>query len=547
MLKPKGNIMDHPTQHQLFKAMEKPGFYPYPVSSIVRQKDTHISKVFLAGDYAYKIKKPLDLGFLDFTTLDKRNYYCNREVLLNRRLTHDIYLGVVPITHDNGIYSMGGKGDIVEYAVRMRCLPDHCSLKRMIGNRKINTIDMYALGWKLAEFYIKTPESNAITPEQAWQNVHVACEQNYRKINTCHRALLSDKKLAATEHAAFLILKNRKSEFKKRFENGKLKDCHGDLRSGHIYFTNKGIQIIDCIEFNDGLRHIDIASDLAFLLMDLDFHDKPEFADCLLNGYLRYTGDFKAFSFLNFYKCYRALVRCKVDCILLDSPGIPEDEAQKILNRAQRYLDLAFGYAGRFSTPLVWVVCGLPGTGKSTIAKALAEIFDIKLIRSDVVRKELFGLQPHDTVPAGVKNKLYSSEATAMTYQSMLDLAGKKLDHKAGVILDATYSLCGNRTDVVERVKTGGGQLVFIECKADEAIIMERLLARKSRPSVSDAGPRHFDMLKERFDAFGSMDMNGDIEPIVVDTSFPLDQTLSRILIKAFRIRPGTITGDRGN
>ena len=330
--------------------MAQPDFYPHPVSQI-RQVDTHISKVFLTGDYVYKIKKPVDLGFLDFSTLEKRRYYCDRELLLNRRLTRDIYLDVIAVTFDKGRYALGNTGKAVEYAVRMRQLPESRSMLNLIADGKIKPSDMHALGHMLGQFFRHTPLNESIGPKEGWKNLFDACQENFRQTESCLGTLFDKHTWETVKGVTLSFLTKHQACFYQRFKTGKIRDCHGDLRTSHIFFTDRGIQIIDCIEFNDRFRHIDVASDLAFLLMDLDFQKKPGYGDGLINEFIRQTNDLTFFRLLGFYKCYRAFVRCKVNCILLGSPDLQMGEREKSHLEARRYFDLAFRYVLQFFSP----------------------------------------------------------------------------------------------------------------------------------------------------------------------------------------------------
>ncbi len=524
--------MDNPIQKQVFRAMEKPLFYPHPVSGI-RQKETHISKVFLTGEYVYKIKKSVDFGFLDFSTLEKRRYYCCREIILNRRLTCDTYLDVVAITRSNDMIVLGGKGQVVEYAVRMRRLSDSKSLRYLIKTGEISKVDMPALGRLLARFYLRTAKSELLHTGDGWKSVYNACKENFRQTQDSCNTLLDKKTWEIVQGATLSFLKNHPSYFNHRFKTGKIRDCHGDLRCEHIYFTDKGIQIIDCIEFNDYLRHIDVISDLAFLLMDLDFNEEPGLGDCLLNEFLQHTNDLKAFLMLAFYKCYRAVVRCKVNIILLRSHNLLEGERKSVHLNAIKYLDLAFQYALQFYRPRMWVVCGMPATGKSTIAKQLSKTLEIKIIRSDAVRKEIFGLQPHENGVELFGEKIYSSLATSLTYGKLLCLAQAELETGTSVILDATYSRAKYRREVINLAKDKGIKPIFIECSAKEKIMRERLLERKYRPSVSDARIDHFEELDARYERFRYA---GNALHIRVNTALPLEDVMRKILIRAFQL-----------
>jgi len=524
--------MNDQIQKQIFKAMENPCFYPHPVFDI-RQMDTHISKVFLTGNYVYKIKKPVNLGFLDFSSLKKRRYYCCREIILNRRLTTDIYIDVVAITQKNGRIILEGKGNPIEYAVRMRQLNDSTSLHHLIKAGEISKVDMVALGRMLSRFYLQTPKSELLHTGDGWKNVFNACKENFRQIQDYCGTLLDKEIWETVQGATLSFLKTRKSYFTHRFKTGKIRDCHGDLRSDHIYFTDTGIQVIDCIEFNDCLRHIDVVSDLAFLLADLDFNEASGFGDCLLNEFLRHTHDVNGILMLAFYKCYRAVVRCKVNCIILGSGDLPKDKRKWVQRDAIRHLDLAFQYALQFFRPRIWVVYGMPATGKSTIAAKLSDILGIKVIRSDVVRKQIFGLQPHESGADVFGEKIYSPQATSLTYGKLLCLAQEEIENNTSVILDATYSKARYRREVINLAKDKGIKPVFIECRAKEELIKARLLERQFHPSVSDARIEHFEDLMARYERFRYA---GNALHIAVNTALPLEDVMRKILIEAFQI-----------
>jgi aminoglycoside phosphotransferase family enzyme/predicted kinase len=525
-------------QQQIFQAMASPDFYPHRVARL-QQQDTHISKVFLTGEIVYKIKKAVNLGFLDFSTLKKRRHYCVREILLNRRLSHDIYLDVVAITRENGTYTIGGTGETLEYAVRMRQLPESRSLLQLIEKGRIDPSDMAALGSRLARFYVTTSQSKSLRAGQGWKNLCDACEENFRHTRNLSGTLLDKNIWETVKGATRSFLKSRKGAFYQRFKEAKIRDCHGDLRTDHIYFTDPGIQIIDCIEFNDHLRHIDVINDLAFLLMDLDFLGKPGLGDCLLDEFIKGTHDTNGLNLLAFYKCYRALVRCKVNCISLSSRGLKHPEREKIHMEALKYLDLAYHYAIQFSRPAVWVVCGMPATGKSTIAKAVSKALGIKVFRSDVVRKALFGLKTHQQGTASAGKKCYSDSASSLTYGRLLLLTQQEIETGTSVIIDATYSKEKYRLDLISLAKEKGIRPIFIECSAQDRVIKERLVQRDFSPSVSDARIGDFETLKARYEPFIE---SGDFLHMSVDTDVSLDPLIRRIMIRAFRIDSDVMT-----
>ena len=355
--------------------MSKPDFYTHAVQHVV-QKDTHISKVFLTGDTVYKIKKHVNLGFLDFSSLAKRRRYCELEVALNRRLTDHVYLDVVPIRASGDRFRLSGSGTIVEYAVRMRQLPDTRCMSFLLKQDRINTEQIKALAVLLTDFYT---QQQGVPPKQAaasWKNIKYACEENFRQTRWAVGELLNADQYQSICCATRNFLAQRKALFTIRSQSAKICDGHGDLRCGHIYYLSTGsnsIQIIDCIEFNPRLRCIDIASDLAFLAMDLELKGAPELSSTLLEQYAGKTKDWQVYAMMPFYKCYRAMVRCKVTCIRLKEKGRTGQDPIALQHKANRYLTLAHSYVEHFDRPTIWVLCGLPGTGKSTIARILSQ------------------------------------------------------------------------------------------------------------------------------------------------------------------------------
>ena len=512
-------------QLEIFQAMERPDFYPHPVTTI-EQRETHISKVFLTGTYVYKIKKPVNLEFLDFTTLEKRRHFCHQEVILNRRLTRDIYLDVVAITLKEGGYCLAGQGSPVEYAVKMTQLPEDGSMVRLLRKGEIGDEALQDLARILGGFYGHAPTGGYINTFGSWETIWGNCEENFRQTEVFAGGILDERMFQIIRVATQSFLRRWQELFEHRIERKKIRDCHGDLRTGHIYFTDR-IQIIDCIEFNERFRYGDITSDLAFLAMDLDYEGYPQIAQGLLKAYVRYTRDQDVFVLLDFYKCYRAFVRVKVNCFRLQEGNLNEQETGKLLRETHRYMGLAYRYAVQFTRPTVWVVCGMPASGKSTIAKELAKTLGVKVLRSDVIRKELFGLQPYKQTDVPFEEGMYSKGASALTYGRLLLLAQEEIDKGCSVILDATYSSLHQRTEVLRLAKDMDANLMFVECVCPEPVVKERLMRRDATSSVSDARLHHFEQIKARFEPLNEV---SDEMHITVDTERPLEESMGQIL-----------------
>ena len=517
-------------QHQtkLFQAMEKPNFYPHHVGSI-EQRETHISKVFLTGDYVYKIKKPVYLEFLDFTTLEKRRYYCRQEVILNRRLTQNVYLDVVAITFKDGEYSLNRSGNPIEYAVKMRQLPEDRSMVNLLKRTKIDRNDIEDLALILSNFYSQVSSFRQVHSSGAWENIQANCEENFRQTMIFAGDILDERIFQIIQFATLSFLRRRKELFDNRIDSGKIRDCHGDLRTSHIYFVDDGIQIIDCIEFNDRFRYHDIASDLAFLAMDLDYEGFPQIDRHFLTAYVKYSKDQDVFVLIDFYKCYRAFVRCKVNCMRLQEGGLTEQNKRKLLKEALKYLDLAYQYAVKFTRPTLWVVCGMPGSGKSSISKELSRMFGIKTLNSDVIRKELFGMKPGDPSDLPFEEGIYSKGATGLTYGKLLLLAQEEIEKGNSVILDATYGSEHHRVEALRMARDKDVNIVFVECVLKEKLLKERLSNRKTKLSVSDARLPNFEYFKKRFEPLNEV---GDAMHIRVNTEKPLEKCMQQILAK---------------
>ncbi len=518
--------MDNPCQEALFRAMSKPEFYPHPVR-YVAQKETHISKVFLTGDQVYKIKKKIDLGFLDFSNLAKRRRYCELEVALNRRLTDHVYLDVMPITAEGRGFCLGGSGDAVEFAVHMRQLPDACSLASLLKKDRVDIEQVEALALKLTDFYER---QGSVAPEPAaaaWKNIKYACEENFRQTQWAAGDPLNSKRYHTVRSATRSFLTHRKALFDARIEAGKICDGHGDLRCGHVYYAEDDtIQVIDCIEFNTRLRYIDIASDLAFLAMDLDFRGYPQLGAALVDAYARKTGDWQIFALLPFYKCYRAMVRSKVNCIRLKENGHGGCNPRTLGRRADRYLSLAHGYAVHFRRPTIWVLCGLPAAGKSTIARVLSQAMATTVLRSDVSRKQLFQSTKKEML-TGFDQGNYNPAAHRLTYHKLLQLARDALDQENSIILDATFSHPEQRRQLLQLAADRQARAVFVECTAPDHVLKARLLRREGLPSASDARRHHFDMLKQRYLPMDEVDQTLRLR---VDTSQPIHDCIDAIM-----------------
>jgi uncharacterized protein len=519
-------IMESHLQTEIIEAMKSPDFYPHPTQAISIM-ETHISTVFLTGTYVYKIKKPVNLDFLDFTSLDSRRRFCHREVDLNRRLTRDVYLGVVSITLEDNNYQLDGCGPAVEYAVKMRQLPDKFSMSRLLQSGNVDTTAMDSLARVLSRFYKAANTGPEIDVIGSWQTVWTNCQENFVQIQEFAGSIIDRRTFQIIRSVTRSFLRRRKSLFDQRLLDGKIRECHGDLRTGHIYFTPNGIQVIDCIEFNKRFRYGDLASDLAFLAMDLDFLDFSQIAHSLLKAYAHYSGDPDMFILLDFYKCYRAMVRVKVNCLRLRQGHLDSKQRSTLLDQTRRYLELAYQYAEQFARPTLWIICGRVATGKSTIARELSERLDISVFRSDAIRKELFSHKTGQGDKTAFGMGIYSEQATSLTYGKLLLTAQEEIDAGNSVILDATFGSQDHRREALRLAENTDVNIVFVECKCRDTVILRRLEKREVETSISDA---RAEILQELNDAYEALDEIPSELHMAVDTEQPTKRVMQKIL-----------------
>jgi uncharacterized protein len=516
---------------EVCQAMATPSFYPHPVRTVVR-RDTHISAVFLTGDWVYKLKKPVDFAFLDFRSRTARKHFCEQEVRLNQRFSRDIYRGVVAICRgSSGRFSLNGPGRVVDYAVKMRQLDDSWCLKDRLKQGLATRSEMKRLGRFLAAFHeaaVRSPEIDHFgRPEVIGFNV----EENFRQVKPFEGELLDAEKLALVRAVSGSFLEHRQVLFERRVAAGRIRDGHGDLRSDHVYFHN-GIQMIDCIEFNDRFRYGDVSSDLAFLIMDLDHRRRPGHGRALLAAYADAAADPDVYMLLDFYATYRAMVMVKVHCLRYAGLS-PDDGALRsaLRRQARRYLEQAYRYAVQFSRPTLWVFCGLPASGKSTLARELSRVFGLALFQSDALRKEAFGKGVQEGTLGGFEEGIYRPEITSLVYGRLLALAQQELKHGRSVILDATYGQRKWRLDALQLADDIDADVIVVECRCAEQTLRRRLTARERQPGLSDARLRHLPEFLRGFEALSEIRRD---RHVTISTDARLPTAFARLFATAY-------------
>ena len=335
-------MKNNPQLPELVKALLDPEAYPEPPHRI-ELAQTQMSFVFITGDYVYKVKKPVDLGYLDYTTLDKRRFYCQREIELNRRLCPDIYLAVLPITRQKDCISVDGQGKTIEYAVKMRRLPQEAMMNVLLADNKVSPDMLTGVAEKLAEFHQRAETSDAISAFGEIATITINTEENFTQTEKYVGNIISRENYQYIMAYTRRFIEDNAPLFHRRIADGRIKDCHGDLHAAHICFYN-GICIYDCIEFNDRFRYCDVAAEVAFLAMDLDHYGRADLSRHFVDAYVASSGDKELMTLLNFYKCYRAYVRGKVGCFKFDDPYISPEERAEVLTTARSYFELAASY-----------------------------------------------------------------------------------------------------------------------------------------------------------------------------------------------------------
>ena len=445
---------------------------------------THASWVFLAGEFVYKVKKPVNYGFLDFSTLKKRRFYCREELRLNRRLGGDYYLRVETVVRRDGEYFFGGPGEVVDYAVVMRRLPEEFLMRRLLAEGRLKAEDLDGLVDLLCDFYRQAP---VFTDGRfgTRRKVEFDVEENFAQTaDFVNRTIKPADYRRISEFSRDFLKQNHKL-FVRRVREGAVREGHGDLHMEHVCLVPGAPLVFDCIEFNQRFRRLDIVNDLAFLAMDLEENNRFDLAASFIEGCSRQLDVLFEPKLLAFYKCYRAYVRGKVISFLSADESLDEKARRDARERAARYFRLAAVYAGPPPSGLI-LMAGVSGSGKSWLAKAMHDLWGIKWLRSDEVHKELFGLTGQNAA-APFGEGIYNREATIKTYRLLAEKAAAVIDKGEAVIVDATnLKACDRKffTDVAAELKVPVHLLV---CRAPRKVLEENLRRRQKEGDVSDA------------------------------------------------------------
>jgi uncharacterized protein len=519
---------------QFLKSLLIPEAYPEPTFS-VRLLQTHVSFLFVTDNFVYKIKKPVDFGFLNFTTIDRRRFYCNEEVRLNRRLCPEIYLGVVEVRESAAGATFCGEGKVIDYAVKMKRLPEERMLDRMLAEEKVTAADIRKIARTVAEFHLHARRGGEIAAYGSAESVRRNWDENFQQVGELMDISPAKRDLDVIRKWVETFLADNEEIFAERAERGYIRECDGDIHLENVCLTDP-VCIFDCIEFNDRFRYIDTAADIAFILMDLDYHGKRIFADIFLDEYTSATGDRECVRVLDFYKIYRAVVRGKVESLKLLDPNIPESEKKRSGEKAARYFRLARGYVVRPGLgPNLIITCGVTGTGKSATASALAFSLGTEIASSDAVRKGLAktprGKHRLDEYGTGI----YTPAFDEATYRELLSRSEQALKTGRSIIADATFRRKGDRIRFRNLAARYAAPFYIIHTDCPDKLVKQRLDERNRNPEeISDGRWELFHQQKDQFEP------PGDEEGIVInlDTSRPVHDNID-VILKAMEIHHG--------
>ena len=477
------------TVERIIRELSRPYAYPFTVKK-VEVLQTHVSMIFLAGNLVYKVKKAVNFDFLDFTTLEKRHHYCLEELRLNRRLSPEVYLDVVPITEgpQGLLISDPATGDAaVEYAVKMKRLDDSSMLSFKLLEGSIDDPTIYAIAVKISQFHKGAERSEEITTKGGTDAVIFNTEEDFQQVEPYVGDTLTRETFDTIADYTRTYLEVNRGLFVERETGGWIRDGHGDLHTRNIYLTD-GIQVLDCIEFNERFRYGDILCDAAFLAMDMEKLGPEDLAAKFTDTYLDLMDQSDLTGLLNFYKCYRAVVRGKVEGFRSRDPDISPVEQDDARKNARNYFLLAQRYARSLTPPFLVAACGLMGSGKSTLARAMVDLLDLEILSSDKIRKELGGIDPSERCHVPFNTGLYSRQFSRRTYDRLHEIAAACLKRGKSVFIDASYMDRETRSMAIKTANRENARFLLLHMDPGEDKLRERLRKRDVQTDIVSDG-----------------------------------------------------------
>lgn len=472
--------MTEPTIPALIQQMLQPGFYPHAVTEPIQLIQTHISYVLLTGDYAYKLKKPANFGFLDFSTLEKRQHFTQEELRLNQRGAAELYLEVLPVTLEGEKYQLGGKGEAVEYALKLRQFRQEDLFSALFEEGKLNETDLEELGRIVAQYHAQAQTNDYIRTFGKIPQVRAGFDENYEQTEKYIGSPQTQKQFDETKQYTDNFFASRPELFASRIQNNYIRECHGDLHLRNIALWQDKIMLFDCIEFNEPFRFVDVMCDVAFTVMDVEARQRQDLANAFLNAYVEQTGDWEGLQLLPLYLSRQAYVRAKVTSFLLDDPGVTVAVKEDASKTAAEYYHQAWAYTKPKQGQII-LMSGVSGSGKSTTARYLARQLGAIQIRSDAVRKHLAGIP---LLERG-GDEVYTPEMTQKTYNRLLTLGIILANQGFTVILDAKYDKQHLRQEAIAQAEKHQIPLQIIHCTAPVEVLQARLVKRTG--DIADA------------------------------------------------------------
>ncbi len=503
----------------LIRSLLSPAAYPHPTNNI-RLIETHVSWLILTGDFVYKLKKPADLGFLDYSTLEKRKYFCEEELRLNLRFAPDIYLEVVGITETENKPKIGGDGPVIEYAVKMRQFPQAAQLDRLLASNSLTHDDMKSAAEWVARFHTETghaaEDSEYGTPEQVWLPVL----ENFNQIIPRTTDEQTRSRLDALLRWSESEFARLKTVFEQRKKDGFIRECHGDLHLSNLIKTEQGVTAFDCIEFDPFLRWIDVISEISFFIMDLEVRERTDLATTFTNRYLEITGDYAGMALMRFHRVYKSMVRAKVAAIRLNDDGLDDSEREAQRFRFEHHLVYAEALAHKTSASLI--IChGLSGSGKTFLSDQLLAPLSAIRIRSDLERKRLFGIPAEQSSGSGVASGIYSAEAGVQTYVHLADLAQQLIEAGYTTIIDAAFLKKEQRNGFRALAEELEVPFHILSFTADHEALRQRIIERDK--NSQDPSEANLAVLDHQLGTYASLDETELAQAIIVNTDREID------------------------
>jgi len=510
-------MTDPTTASRLLNALRNPAVFDHPVHSI-QLIETHISWVLLTGEYVYKIKKPVDMGFLDFSTLEKRRFFCDEELRLNRRLAPQLYLEVITITGSPEHPKLKDKGRPIEYAVKMKQFRDEALLARLVEQDRLTPKQIDRLAETIASFHSRIDAAMADDNHGLPDEIQATVENNFRKILNLIQGMPPSKHIEEISDWCRDKFDRCRKTMQQRKADGFIRECHGDLHLENIVLLDGRPTPFDCIEFNEAFRWIDVISEIAFVVMDLEAKRHRSLAWRLLNRYLEITGDYAGLRLLRYYLVYRAMVRATVTLIKLAQTDPAQRNNSPLANRFQQYVSLAHAYtqAARSDRPLLIITHGFSGSGKSVLAGRLAERLGAVRLRSDIERKRLAGYGPQAQTGSPLHSGLYRREMSEATYRHLRNTAAQLLDERLPVIIDAAFLKQEERAACRQLARHHGAAFVILDVQAPVAMLRERIVKRQQEQN--DPSEARLEVLEQQIDNHNPLETSEQGNTIQTDT-----------------------------